>query len=852
MKNLHTLTAEDAVRRLEMQSAPARGGNRLFAEKKRTLYDYFLPILSSPLLVLFAITVIAAFVAEEQVLGYVSLGSFALVVYIWYLAYRRTLDKLDGMYAASECFVRVLREGKLLTLPSEDLVIGDILLLQKDDFVPADCRVLSESMLTVSEGAVFSGKGRRVKKTSAPCRDCGYFEADNMLWAGSVLQEGSCRAIVAAIGENTRIASLGEKKPASRQVSGMLAQELSRLSGITSSVLLGMLLLVTVFGLTPLSTGLFRDWLLFVSLAATASVELFVLILTVATSRALFMTRGILIRRREKLEALSKLDAVILSASALRDKAQDGIHTLLIPTEDGVRRESVSDLLSHEGERVLRNAFIAMGGLSHPAAAEAVTYQDKTVSDHVRAAFEKAGLTVRESSFAILHQGRLCGLSLGIFQREENVFATLSGELSSLFPHVGFVYEGENIRPVTADDAVLFAKKGALGVAIATLEANAVGLLESEEALLSYLDRRLVFEGAAIVDYGMAGGEALRDAANASDVSLMIVCENEYELRYLKSLGAKAEPDGSGFVYLDNPSRKSLYQLIRDLRAEGRTVLFEGRSQEELSLMKEADLSLARGDAPKREAICAEDAGAILENGTSCTRLYADLLLSGDALSVISLKKRLSDAFFRTQSAVLYLFTTLSAKLLPAIVSIVTGKDIVTAIFFLLCGFGFDTLAVFAILWRHGDDGATPEPIAAFRKRVFASIGVGTLTGGISLTFALVSERYFSLSAEVFSSVALFAASLVFFWFAYLLIGRSLKPSPSLGTVLTVGGVILLFILLFARGSFGKFGFLFFGITSVLAAGLSLASRLILAKVSKNPSKKAKKVRKIRKNPLDK
>ena len=548
------------------------------------------------------------------------------------------------------------------------------------------------------------------------------------------------------------------------------------------------------------------------------------------------------------METMTKLNLAIVSVDRFRDDALEGVRSLLVPRAHGAMIEEVTPNLSKEGERILRNALVAMGGLSHPTSQSELLYGEKTSGDHIKEAFDRASLSLLENSYRILYAATVKnGISYGIFRREDGVFVSLCGDCKTILSKVGFVYEGETIRPITEDDTLRFAKKGAIGVAIGVLEAEIANAFENEEMLFAYLSGKLVFEGAAIVSRGVSGIEETRDAFAKADVTLAVVTESEEDRQYVSSLGAEDYRLASeGFLYISSPTRRELFDYIKNAKENGKTVLFEGNAPSHLALMKEADISLACGEMPPREKVilCENDQASLLKNGTAGVRLFADWVSSTSLLSLAQMKDGLSDAFYRAQNAILYLFTVLAIKLMPTLASIILGKDVVTAMVFMLLGFGFDTLAVFAILFRHGKDGIAPYTKKGFLARLYAALGGGFLIGSTLLTFALVAARFFSLSAEIFSSVALLAVSLIVFLCHYILPRRTYAASLSLGNLLTVGGGILVFVLLFVRGSFGKFGFLFLALTAFVALGYGLLSRLIFWKKGQKPRKKQENLQK--------
>ncbi|WP_027625024.1 cation-translocating P-type ATPase [Clostridium lundense] len=113
------------------------------------------------------------------------------------------LQKLESPYT------RVIRNRKEIEILSEDLVIGDIVILNKGDIIPADLRIIESNSLKVKEGAV-TGEGYTIEKYHTKIEDSeiNLSEMRNILFKSSVIIEGNATGIVVAAGMNTQIANI--------------------------------------------------------------------------------------------------------------------------------------------------------------------------------------------------------------------------------------------------------------------------------------------------------------------------------------------------------------------------------------------------------------------------------------------------------------------------------------------------------------------------------------------------------------------------------------------------------------------------------------------------------------------
>ncbi|MBQ7365538.1 MAG: hypothetical protein IJW46_08065, partial [Clostridia bacterium] len=598
--------------------------------------------------------------------------------------------------------------------------------------------------------------------------------------------------------------------------------------------------------------GLFEDWLLTVSLCGTAMSELLVLIYTVAGGLALFHSKSMITRRPSTLATLAKVDRVIVRASLFRDRASDGVTVLRLPSGE---EETLSPMLSEDASRILRNAMIALGATARLGAQNAFVYGVKGLDDMVSEAFKKAELYLRAESYTVISADRTeSGMYYGVFQRNGRYFLSLLAPTDQLLPLCSFGYRNNTIVGLSESSrrqaGKTVSEQGTVqyyGVAIGHLT-DAVTETLDDAALSHLIEGGLVYEGAIGVFYKVNSCQPLESALSALNVSLTVMEDSE------------PIPRGAS-EYMPSPTRRTVYETIRAEQEAGHTVLFHAEALSDLALMKEADLSFTTGDAPSREraiAVSGDQDGELLVHAPKVLRLFADWLLLKDKPDAAgsAIAHAIEDArgrYYRVLTALCYLFTVLPMKLVPLIGALITGKSLVSPILLFLLGLVFDTLAVMALLFKPCRERQKPYAIRVYCRQILAALGVGLLSGGCLLAGALVAEGVYLLSLELFATVLFFAASLLTFLTHYVSFEEGKRPraSLSLGTLLIVSGSILLFVLIFTRGSLGKGGFLCLAAALGEYLVLEGVSRLVLhrnmRKTSKRVQKSAKKCKKTSK-----
>lgn len=202
------LTSAEAALRLA-----ANGENRLAEPKKRNPLRVFIGQFRDVMvMILLGATVISVFLGDITdaltIILIVLLN--AILGFVQEFRTERTLEALRELSAPS---ARVYRDGKLITIPSVQVVTGDVTELQAGDKIPADGVILScsgvscdESMLTGESVPVAKSSGNPEDTDNSPGRSC-------IVYAGTIVTAGTMRARIIAVGKETQMGA----------ISGMLA-----------------------------------------------------------------------------------------------------------------------------------------------------------------------------------------------------------------------------------------------------------------------------------------------------------------------------------------------------------------------------------------------------------------------------------------------------------------------------------------------------------------------------------------------------------------------------------------------------------------------------------------------------
>jgi Ca2+-transporting ATPase len=312
------LDEAEAQRRLEQN-----GRNALREAKKESLAKRFLRQLLDPMiLILLGAAVISAvlavsqreFPADVMIILVVVLINAILGVYQENKA-EAAIAALQKMSAATS---KALRGGRVQTIKSEALVVGDVILLEAGDAVPADARVFESASLKIEEAAL-TGESVPVNKRTAVLEsennEVALGDRKNMVYMGSSVAYGRGQAVVVATGMDTEMGKIADAIAQAEEGRTPLQIKLAQLSKVLTYSVLGICGFIFLFSVVRqyVREGNWGDFTMIldmfmvaVSLAVAAIPEGLAAVVTIVLSMGVTKMSGqnAIIRRLTAVETL--------------------------------------------------------------------------------------------------------------------------------------------------------------------------------------------------------------------------------------------------------------------------------------------------------------------------------------------------------------------------------------------------------------------------------------------------------------------------------------------------------------------------------------------------------------------
>ena len=269
------LTTEEVNTRKEKY-----GLNELATKKKKSTFVKFLEQFKDFMIIVLIISAVISGIVgvkQEGLSGMTDTIIILVVIIanaiIGVLQENKAEKSLEALQKLSSHVAKVMRNGKLLTIPSRKLVPGDVVILETGDYVPADLRIIEAVNLKAQESAL-TGESVPVEKMAARIEDekVGIGDRINMLFASSLITYGRGKAIVVETGMNTEVGKIANIINSAEEGETPLQAKLNKLGKTLGIVAL--IICFVIFGIGLLyGKDVIEMFLTAVSLAVAAIPE---------------------------------------------------------------------------------------------------------------------------------------------------------------------------------------------------------------------------------------------------------------------------------------------------------------------------------------------------------------------------------------------------------------------------------------------------------------------------------------------------------------------------------------------------------------------------------------------------
>ncbi len=311
------LDKAEAEKRLEQN-----GKNKLVEGKKESMLHRFFKQFAEPmtiiLLVAAAISGVMSIVEQHFPEDVIIIMAVVIINAILGVVQESKAEKaIEALQEIAKATSKVIRNGHQMNIPSENLVVGDIIVLEAGDAVPADARIIECASMKIEEAAL-TGESVPVTKQEEILKagangDVALGDRKNMVFMGSTVVYGRGKAVVTATGMDTEMGKIADALAQAEEGRTPLQMKLAQLSKILTYLVIG--ICVVIFGVRLVQSGMgegidldtiLDTFMIAISLAVAAIPEGLATVVTIVLSIGVtnMSKRSAIIRKLTAVETL--------------------------------------------------------------------------------------------------------------------------------------------------------------------------------------------------------------------------------------------------------------------------------------------------------------------------------------------------------------------------------------------------------------------------------------------------------------------------------------------------------------------------------------------------------------------
>lgn len=707
LERLHA-TPQGLLTTEAMERLQKNGPNELPQGKKVTLWQRIIAQFKDLMILILIVAAIVASFAGELSDTIIILLVVVLNAAFGVFQETKAENAIDALQKMSTPTTRVRRDGQIAQLSSKELVVGDVILLEAGDIIPADVRFLKTQNVKVEEAAL-TGESVAVTKDEAviDAESAALGDQHNMGFMNTSMTAGTAEAVVVATGKDTEVGKIAQMLNSAEQTVTPLQRNITHLSKILSVLVLAIAVIIFALGmLTKRETPL--DMLLTaISLAVAAIPEGLpaIVTITLALGTQAMAKRHALIRKLQAVETLGATEIIASDKTGTLTKNQMTIEQLMLNGQVTAANDFKIDadspltkamILANDAERGSQKELL--GDPTETALWQ--FYIDKGLNiDEFRNRYP------RLNSWPFDSERKL--MSVAVNDKLPTLY--LKGAVDELLTRADRILDGEQVREMTAADREQILK---INHQLAKQALRVLGYAyrpltdaESQSADPAAVEQSLIFIGlSGMIDPPRPEVKAaIQEAKEAGIRPLMITGDHKTTARAIaERLGIIEPGDENGAItgqelnelsdqeLKDQVAQYSVYarvapehkvRIVKAWQAHDKVVAMTGDGVNDAPALKTADIGVGMGIT-----------------GTEVSKNAADVVLADDNFAtIIAAVKEGRKVFANIQKAIQYLLSANLGEVLTLLIMTMMNWSILAPVQILWINLVTDTFPAIAL-----------------------------------------------------------------------------------------------------------------------------------------------------------
>ncbi len=759
------------------------GKNELIEKNKKTKWQIFLSQFKNVMIILLLVvgilSLIYAIVTKSDFLEpIVILGTTFVNCIMGFLQESKAEDAIGKLKKYSANYITVKRNSKFKRIDSKKLVVGDYLVLEAGDRIPADARVVESYFGKVDE-SILTGESDTVDKDEEVISgDVTISERKNMVYSGTVLVAGKIEAIVVAIGMDTelgKIAKVMNTKEEPLTPLQMKVRKISRFITIVAAILIAFVLIFSLWNHYDMLSII----MLCISMIVASVPECLPIAITATLSIGVsqMAKKKSIVRNLAAIETLGSTEVICSDKTGTLTKNKMEVVKVCLPTGeiplDAIQTYSpFTEIIEYCNTSVLNESGLYTG--------DAVDVALKNYRKKYEMKVEPATMRL-ELPFDSDRK-----MMSVIYDKDQQTFLYTKGSFESIIKRCTSVLIDEKIQRLSKDKITNYQK---LEEAMSNEALKVLAFAYKKIHTDRILEEDYLQEEQDLIFVGLVGlkdpvrkniKESIETCLQANIRPIMLtgdnlptayaiakevgICSSMQECLNASELDGMGEKDlikclanHSVFARV-NPENK--LQIVKALQKTGKVVAMTGDGVNDAPAIKLANVGIGMG-----------------KSGTDVTKDVSDIILLDDSFhtitTAISEGRRIYDNVITN---ILYNLSSNFTEIAIILFGMLTGNTIISAIHVLYIDLVADTIPSIALAFEGASKDTMKRKPNGLNKRIFTNFFSAFLIVSVileTLISLFVYYHFMDLGIETAQTLALLSIILNEFVFAYNC--RSLK-----------------------------------------------------------------------------
>ncbi len=637
------------------------GKNIFKKEKPNTIVKTIVTQFKSPLVFILFIAGVLTLYLKQYIDTSVIVIVMVINVIVGSIQEGRASRAFEKLKSSQQKNTTVLRNGGLKIISIEELVVGDIIIIEAGTHIPADARLIESKQLKINESVLTGEWVEVLKDTKTIEGKTPMTGQENMIWSGTLAVNGSGKAVVVAIGGDTNLGSIAENLISSKDTLTPLQKNIRKLAVLLTLVIVIALFLILMLGVAR-GESISSMLLVAIAIAVAAMPQGLPAAVTVVLALGMetILKKGGLVRNLLAAETLGGTTVILTDKTGTLTKAEMRIASIFSASSLENNHQAHGEVVGNSDEREI----LGMAVLTSDAFVEG--YNDSLSEWIVRGRpIERAIVLAGLSSG--MKQDVLFSNNLKIdtlaFQSERRFVATLhdrigyknkhrmylTGAPEILLKNSNFIYKNKKKTKITKSIIEKFiaiqdekSNQGMRTIAVAykdvSEEAFPKNIKVGDENDGKYFTN-LVFGGLFVIHDPVRPDvkESIKEAGQAGANVVMVTGDNKYTARRVAISVGITNLDGSVLTGedIENMTNKEIVTAIKKIKVFAR--ILPHQKMRIVQALKDAGEIVAMtgdgiNDAP---ALRRADIGIAVGSGTEVAKEASDLVLLNNSFTII-------------------------------------------------------------------------------------------------------------------------------------------------------------------------------------------------------------------------